>query len=392
MMDSKSDNLFEAFPPISKAEWLAKVEKDLRGKPLADLRWQLEEEIELEPFYHPDDIQEQRPPLHRGRSQNHWEIGEYIKVSDPKTGNVEALEALAQGVNSPVFRLRFRLKKGDMEQLLESVELPMIATHFTELYTDKEPLAILETFINIVQKRAYEGKSIRGSIDFDPMLDWEETPVELFGQALQMTTEYLPLFKILQVNGRYYHAGPAETARELGLMLAKAVAYLNLLGEYGFAPETVQRHLQFSIGISISYFVEIAKIRALRILWNNALAAYGLENAISTEIVAHLAPETLGPDPHTNMIQAGTQAMSAIIGGADRLYIRAANHWEGEQSNAFTRRIARNVQHILELESYLGRVLDPAAGSFYIETLTSKLAQKGWEFFQQFEKQGEFYN
>ena len=144
------------------------------------------------------------------------------------------------------------------------------------------------------------------------------------------------------------------------------------------------------MAVSTSFFVDIAKLRALRILWANLLDAYGAGDAPLPLLVAHLARETQADDQHTNMIKAGTQSMAAVIGGADRLYVRPADFFNQEPSSSFTRRIARNVQHILKMESHLDRVGDPGAGSYYIEMLTEKLADAAWREFQELEAKGEF--
>jgi methylmalonyl-CoA mutase len=147
--------------------------------------------------------------------------------------------------------------------------------------------------------------------------------------------------------------------------------------------------LQISISIGKSYFVEIAKLRALRILWNNVLQAYGATLA-PAEIVVSFTRDSQDENIHTNMIRAATQTMSAVIGGADRIYVLPANAATGVPSDAFTRRIARNVQHLLQLESYFDKVIDPAAGSYYIEKMTELLAQNAWSQFQRMEKDGDF--
>ena len=135
--------------------------------------------------------------------------------------------------------------------------------------------------------------------------------------------------------------------------------------------------LMIRVAIGASYFVEIAKLRALSILWANLAKAYGLEQGLpDLEVV--LAEASHDKNENTNMIRSTTQAMSAIIGGANRLIVRSAS----KECNTFTRRIARNVQHLLKMESYLDRVVDPAAGSYYIEALTTQLAQKAWDIFQ----------
>jgi methylmalonyl-CoA mutase len=161
--------------------------------------------------------------------------------------------------------------------------------------------------------------------------------------------------------------------------------------ERGVAPAEVNRRLQFSMAVSTSYFVEIAKLRAIRLLWSNVLAAYGVEQAAPTTIVAHLAPETQVNDPNTNRIKAATQAMSAVIGGADRFYVLPADIDHKEPSSSSSYRLARNLQHILKMESFFDQVVDPAAGSYYIEKLTDALAESAWKQFQQIEAEGGFW-
>ncbi|MBK9488574.1 MAG: hypothetical protein IPO07_07135 [Haliscomenobacter sp.] len=128
--------------------------------------------------------------------------------------------------------------------------------------------------------------------------------------------------------------------------------------------------------------MEIAKLRALRLLWQNVLKAYGVQTS-ALEIAAHFAPASQDEHPNTNLIRAATQAMSAVIGGANQLYVLPSNASLHESPTPFTRRIARNVQHLLRLESHLDKVIDPAAGSYYIEKLTEELAHKAWAIFQQ---------
>src|SRR5690606_19484509 len=127
--------------------------------------------------------------------------------------------------------------------------------------------------------------------------------------------------------------------------------------------------------------------RALKILWANVLEAYGVKVQMPF-IEVHFAPESQDNNINTNMIRAATQALSAVIGGADRLYVLPANAALGEASMSFTRRIARNVQHLLQMESHVDKVFDAGAGSYYIEKLTNILAEKAWAKFQEIEAGG----
>lgn len=381
-------DLFSEFPPTSKAEWLARIEKDLKGKPLDELRWHLEEKITLDPFYHPEDMAEVPPPLQGQRQDNNWEAGEYIDVEDVKAANAALLEGLQGGAEAPLFRLSFPLGPGQLEQLLEGAELSSISTNFGEHYTDKKPWELFGHFTALLDKRGTDKRTVRGSIDFDPLLDWSRPPIEELAGLIQYCEDFMPLFRPFQVNAHRFHSGPDDSSLELAYAIAKGSEYLARLTEHGLPAETINAHMQFSIAISKSYFVEIAKLRALRLLWANVMKAYGTPQA--PFLAVHFAPETQDDNTNTNMIRASTQALSAVIGGADQLYILPANQGRQEKSTAFTRRIARNVQHLLKMESHLHRVIDPGAGSYYIEKLTEKLAGQAWEQFREMEVKGEF--
>lgn len=386
----QTDKLLQNFPPVSKEEWLAKVTKDLKGRPLEDLFWHLEEGITVEPFYHRSDLPEADAPIGRPVPANDWEIGEYYRVQDVEVANAQALDGLNSGVQALGFELYHPLQSGDLNKLLAGVELSYVSTNFGEYYPDKHPLAIIRRFVALVKERGLEQQKIEGSVDFDPILDWTDPPLDDLAEGIRLVQSELPAFKLVQVNGRYYHAGPEETSRELAYTIAKGNAYLAAMQERGLAPALTNQHLQFSMSISTSYFVEMAKIRALKILWLNVLQGYGVSDLSVPEIVVHFAHESQDDNPNTNMIRAATQAMSAVIGGADRLYVLPANHALREPATSFTRRVARNVQHLLKMESHFDKVVDPGAGSYYIEQLTQKLATKAWATFQKLEETREF--
>jgi len=386
----RTDKLFEGFSTSSKADWLAKVEKDLKGRPLEDLHWHLGDQLDIDPFAHRSDLQGSTDSLSRSAIANDWEIGEYIAVKDVTVANKIALEGLEGGVQSLGFELYHPMEDGDLNRLLAGIELPMISLNFGERNPDKQPLVLLRQIVALVKERSLNNQMITGSVDFDPMLDWSDPPMDKLAEAIHLIHAELPNYKTVQVNGRYYHAGPQETGRELGYMLAKGNAYLAAMDKLDVPPKVTNAHMQFSVAISTSYFVEIAKIRALRILWLNVLKGYGLEDDQVPEVVGHLARETQDEQMYTNMIRASTQAMSAVIGGVDRLYILPANAALKEEATPFTRRIARNLQHLLKMESHLDKVVDPGAGSYYMEQLTQKLATQAWDVFQKLEAKGAF--
>lgn len=388
-MDLQND-LSGQFPSISREQWLTRMERDLKGKPVSDLRWQLEEDIFVEPFYVGDDLDPLPPPFRGNRQENRWEIGELVETENIADANARLCEGLEGGVEAPLIILRRELSDEEMRRLFQGVHLDLISTHFTQVHPDKQPPQLLQQFRRLAQSRGYDPAILAGSIDYDPILDWAKPPYDQLAETILFCRDEMPRFCPLQINGLRFHSGPENTSQELAFIIAKGSEFLAQLQARNIGAETTNRYLQFTVAICSSYFVEIAKIRALKLLWANVLKGYGVQDPSLPPVVAHLARETQTEDIHLNMIRAGTQAMSAIIGGAARLYVRPANFALNEPTTPFSRRIARNVQHILRLESHLDRVIDPAAGSYYVEKLTGLLAGRAWEQFRQFEAGGAF--
>lgn len=392
-MANEATYLFDAFPEISKAAWIEEINKSLKGKSYEDLQWQLESALSVAPFYHPEDVTAHHPPLSTGKHFNDWEVGEVIEVADDfAQANTEAIQALMGGVNAPLFALNAAPDAQDLARLLHRIEPEYVSLHFSELYSEQDPAGLFELLHDWVKGLGKDLLQVKGSMNFDPLHDWSEPPLAILAELIQRSASVWPSFKVLQINAGEFYSNANATSDELALTIAKGSEYLALMSDEGLSPALVNGQMQFALDIGSSYFVQIAKIRALRLLWANVLAGYGVSDAPAVPIVAHFAKASQDEDIHTNMIRAATQAMSAIIGGADRLYVLPANAALGEASEAFHRRIARNVQHLLQLESHLGYVVDPSAGSYYLEQLTTLLAEKAWTKFQEIEKGGGYLN
>lgn len=387
-----SDQNTRGFSPVTKAEWLARVEKDLRGRELSDLDWQLEESIRLSPIYTAEDVPADLPPIEAGRINNQWEVGAYIQAGTPKEVNQRALTALEGGVTAPLFHLLRQPTVAEISEMLAGIHLPYISLNTALISPDKDPAELFRDLVFYLRKKGYPLSDIRGSVDFDPFLDWSEPPYPPLVRLLDFVERYMPNFRVLQVNGRTFHTGAQHTSEELALLISKGAAYLRQVAQHGASPAIINHHIQFTVALSTSYFTDIAKLRALRILWANILNGFGLADAAIPPISAHPSMETRADSTYDNMIRATTQTMAAAIGGANQIYVLPgdANNTTGQGASTFSTRIARNVQHLLQLESHLDWVVDPAAGSYYIETMTNHLAESAWKQFQQIEAQGGF--
>ena len=369
--------LFAEFTPSNKAEWLAKVERDLKGRPIEDLNWQLNNQptpLSISPFAHLADLETLPEPL-ANRPANTWAIGEHIYVNiDFKTANQAVLTALMGGVNAPCFVFENNFpSETQLETLLKDVELDYISPFFKEKTENKSPLSFLKNLKKLAEKSDKNSKILRGGIFYDPFADGRFDVVAPT-ETVRFAAENCPEMSVLSVNSEGFFDDSTNVVEELLKTLTAGELYLKKLTDNGLDVEVINNALSFRFQMGVSYFVEMAKIRAFKILWGNVLSAYGVAPKMPL-IFARTTPKTFVDDPHTNKIRATTQAMSAIIGGAEMLTLQPT-----EDSN-FGRRIARNVQHLLTMESYLDKVVDPSAGSYYIETLTEKLAAAVWERF-----------
>jgi methylmalonyl-CoA mutase len=372
----KDSILFNDFQTVSRAEWQAQIEKDLKGKPYSDLRWHLGEDFVIEPFYQAED----RPQAQKAFVfDNDWAISETIEVIDEdyKAANALALTALMGGANALCFIIHHGTSAAEMEVLLHKIELSYIATHF--FYIGKKlhnAQKKMEHFYTIAQKRGENTQTLKGSISIAPLgktPNWDK--VAAFTQWI---SAHLPDFQAISINGQPFHTEPQYVAEELAQILQQTNSYFHQLSERNIALSDIHSTLQILISIDKSYFINIAKIRALKILYLNLAKAYGIENCTLPIISANFNSLSFDKDFNTNMIRATTMALSAASAGVNCLTVLPSDH----QESPFARRIARNVQHLLKMESYMEKVSDPSAGSYYIEQLTEQIATKSWAIFQ----------
>jgi len=375
---SLSSDFFAEFPSVSKAQWLERIAKDLKGKPLDDLYWHLNETVTVDPFGHADDQPVPPAPLYTEAPP--WEINEDIAPGAPADANRQALEALAFGAESVRFSLAEADVPGQLEALLHRIYLDYIGVHLGGEGVAADPAALLAALGGIAEEQGIPAKNLRGSLSYDPaaarLPDWR-----YLSELLQYAQAYFPGFRCITVNGTSEYRDAAGAADELAAVLQRGAQYIEQSAAHGLDLAQMATQIQFSLSVGKSYFVEIAKLRAFKLLWLQVLKAWNIPPDYPV-LDVRFAPSAYTDDLYTNMIRATTMAMSAVLGGADRLTVLPYDAGREEQAQyprAFGRRIARNVQHLLKLESGFGAVSDPAAGSFYIEKLTAQLATTAWE-------------
>ncbi len=372
-------HLFSEFTPSTKTEWLNKIERDLKGLLPEDLNWQLpnvlngqDASLSVSPFAHAADLDALSEPIIGNRTSNEWAIGENIYVEkDEKSANRAVLTALMGGANAPCFVFAENFpSETQLNTLLDGVELDYISTFFQEKTENRSPLSFLKILKSRVEKDGKNPFILRGGIFYDPFADGRFDVVAATESVL-FAAENFPEFSVLSVNAVPFFENSTNVVDELFQTLTAGELYLKKLTVKNLDIKIIINSMSFRFQVGVSYFVEIAKIRAFKILWGNVLSAYNIEPT-PPRIFASTTAKTFVEDAHTNKIRTTTQAMSAVIGGADMLTLQPT------EDSDFGRRIARNVQHLMGMESYLDKVVDPSAGSYYIETLTNKIAEAVW--------------
>jgi len=289
-----------------------------------------------------------------------------------------------------LFSLYRQIDVEEMSQILAGIELPYISLHCALYFPDRDPAELFRDLIFYLRRQQYPLNKIQGSVDFDPLFDWSDPPLRPLIRLLHFVSKHMPRFRVLQVNGNAFNTGPARTDAELALTIAKGAEYLNMLQEKGVPPEIANHHMQFALSLGKSYYVDVAKLRALRILWANVLKGFGVKDIVLPRLAAHSGLDSLTSNVNDNLLQLTTQALAAVSGSADLLFLLPADVATDQGSTPFGRRMSRNIQQLLRLESGISELSDPAAGSYFLDTLTNKLAECAWEQFLEIEAQGGF--
>lgn len=378
-------DFFADFPPVSKAEWLERIAKDLKGKALDDLYWHLNEHLRIDPFAHPDDQPE--PPLPLTDAPQGWSINEDIENPDPAAANHQALEALAFGAESLHFQPH---ELGQLPALLDRIYLDYIQLNFSGPAVEAGPAALLEALGQLADAQGVDRQRLSGTLYYDPLAAATPADWRYVGDLLAYARKTFPGYRTLSIRANSEYRGPAGAVDELARLLQRGNDYLRLGAERGIEPADLAAQLQFSIAVGKSYYVEIARLRAFRLLWLNVLKAWNLPLAYPV-LDVRFAPEAYTDELYTNMIRATTMAMSGVLGGANRLTVLpydAGRERLAQYPQSFSRRIARNVQHLLKLESGFAELTDPVAGSYFLEKLTAQLAEHAWKTFAAARTQG----
>ena len=406
-MAEMKEKLFEEFSPTTTEQWVEKITTDLKGAPFdKKLVWRTNEGFNVYPFYRLENVKDLKTinslpgefPYLRGnkKKDNTWFVRQDIKVSDPAEANKKALDVLNRGVDSLMFSLgHAEVDEQYIETLLAGILPQYVELNFACCMKKAENLAKL--LVAYFKKNNYPLADLKGSIDYDFMgkmmtRGHERKDAVATMKALIEATAELPQYQVIGVGAFNLQNAGSFIYQELGYALAWGAEYLNLLTDAGVAAETVNQKMRFNLGVSPNYFMEIAKFRAARLLWANIMATY-TDNKEACKIHMHAVTSTYNLsvfDAHMNLLRTQTEAMSAALGGVDSMTVTPFDVTY-EEPNDFSERLARNQQLLLKEESHMGRIVDVAGGSYYIENLTVAIAEQAWKLFLAVEEDGGFY-
>ncbi len=414
MADNKL-NFLADFAPISTQQWKDKIIADLKGADFnKKLVWRTPEGFNVQPFYRREDLKGlkttvsapgQFPYVRGTRANNEWDIRQNIcACKNARKANAKALEVLNKGITSLGFCLdKDKLTYHFIKTLLNGIYAPAVALNFSICPCAAPKLA--DILVRYYGRMGYDFKSVRGSINVDPIkamllkgknLSREEVTERLVATVNAAKT--LVNYRVVTVNSEAINNSGAYATQELAYALAWGAEYMTMMTEAGVPNYRAARDIRFNMGIGGNYFMEIAKFRAGRLLWAKIVEQYknpifttALRNAAKMNVSATTSRFNMTVfDAYVNLLRSQTETMSAALAGVDEITVTPFDVTY-EEPTEFAERIARNQQLLLKEEAHFDKVVDPAAGSFYLENLTASMAQEAWRQFLEIQEQGGFF-
>ncbi len=404
-----SEKLFTEFPPVATEAWEEVIVKDLKGADYEKkLVWKTYDGFSVNPYYRAEDLEGLKfagaqPgvfPFVRGTKQtNNWFINEGICCCDNDfaKANAEALLRLTKGVESLTFYFEEHtvIDTEDFVTLFKGISLEKVPVNFRGCCMKTRETLV--NFLRFVDSLGVDKDVVRATFDFSPIGRFTQKGhlcEKSLGFMAECLTAALPYknVRVIEIDACIFNNCGATSTQELAYALAQGSEYISRYSEMGFAAADVAKKMYFSFAVGSSYFMEIAKFRAARLLWANVVEAYTTESNCAEKMLIFATTSEYNQtvyDSYVNMLRGTTEAMSAALAGVDFLEVLPFD-FAYRVPNDFSRRIARNVQSILKKESRFDQVVDPAAGSYYIETLTEKIATAAWDMFRGIEEAGGY--
>ena len=367
---------------------MEKVNIDLKGADFdKKLVWKNLSKINIKPFYNAED----NNGYLKNTGENSQSLVNYrsIAVVSEETGNKLALKAIEEGINGLLFDIKENVSAA---KLLAGVNLNEISVSFI-LNTNK--VAFATEFFVFAKENNVAAENLKGYFDTALISNYVTTGTidasqfTTVAELVKLASDY-PNFKAITISGSEYLDSGANQVQEIAYTLNSLVYLIEKLGEKGIEVQTIFDNLNFKLAIGLEYFVEIGKFRAFNNLLNEVATKYGVAEFSNTITAKTSIWSKSVTDPQTNLLRATTEVMSAILGNVDGVLVDAYDS-EFADASDFSSRIAGNITTILKEESYFGKVSNPVDGSYYIEEVSLKIAEKALEIFQAIEADGGFY-
>lgn len=406
-MSNCKEKLFTEFVAPTKQEWLDKIQVDLKGADFDKrLVWRTNEGFNVQPFYRREDVLKLKTPdalpgefpYVRGnkKKDNAWYVRQNIKADDAKAANEKALDLLNKGIDSLCFKISGDdVNKEFVETLLKDIVCDAVELNFNTC--KRHTLELANILTEYFEQKGYDKAKIVGSLDWDPMekivmKGHDVTPILNFAPEIVNALADYPNFRCITVNAVSLNNAGSYIVQELGYALAWGNDYLNRLIEAGVDVDLAASKIKFNMGITENFFMEIAKFRAARMLWAEIVKQYNPKSDESCKMCVNAVTSKYNMtlfDSYVNLLRSQTETMSAALAGVHSIVVTPFDAVY-ETPNDFSERIARNQQLLLKEESHFDKVVDPGAGSYFIEELTTSLANEGWKIFLNVEDNGGF--
>ena len=416
----------------SKIDWQRLAEKELRGKSVEELDWTTLEGIKVKPVYSQEDlkgiehlgnlpgfepyVRGVKATMYAGRP---WTIRQYAGYSTAEESNAfykRGLAAGQQGVSVAFDLATHRGYDSDHERVIGDVGKAGVAIDSVEdmkILFDGIPLneisvsmtmngaviPVLANFIVAGEEQGHKKSDLSGTIQNDILKEFmvrntyiypPEPSMRIVADIIEYTSSEMPKFNSISISGYHMQEAGASVVQELAYTLADGKEYAKKAIEKGLDIDAFAGRLSFFFAIGMNFFMEAAKLRAARLLWHRIMTDLGAKNPRSKMLRTHCQTSGVSlqeQDPYNNVIRTAYEAMSAVLGGTQSLHTNALDEAMALPTD-FSARIARNTQLILQEETGVSNVVDPLAGSYYVEKLTADLADAAWRLIEEVDEMG----
>lgn len=420
------------FESADLAQWEAAAIKSLKGKPLESLNWQTPEGITVKPLYTAEDVQDLpytntmpgMEPFVRGPQATMyavrpWTIRQYAGFSTAEESNAFYRKALAAGGQGVSVAFDLATHRGydsdhprvsgdvgkagvaidsveDMKVLFDGIPLDKVSVSMT---MNGAVLPVLAGYVVAAEEQGVSQDQLSGTIQNDILKEFmvrntyiypPEPSMKIIGDIIEYTAQHMPKFNSISISGYHMQEAGANQALEMAFTLADGKEYVKTAMAKGLDVDAFAGRLSFFWAVGMNFYLEIAKMRAARLLWARIMKGFGAKNPKSLMLRTH--SQTSGwslteQDPYNNVVRTAIEAMAAVFGGTQSLHTNSFDEAIALPTE-FSARIARNTQLIIQEETHITNVVDPWAGSYMMERLTQDMADKAWAIIEEVDAMG----